>query len=73
MAGMTPLGAKIDSTPAGQQYVLPGAERATPAQIARRRAAEPLRASKPQQPCDHGLFSDDARQTDLIDAVRRHR
>lgn len=24
-----------------------------------------------QKPCDAGLFSDDAKQTDLIDAIRR--
>lgn len=33
----------------------------------RRRAAAPLKPAKPQAPCDVGLFSDDARQIDLVD------
>ena len=61
----------IDNTTAGQQYVLPGAEKAGDAAIARQRAAKPLRARVPQEPCDHGLFSDDALQTDLIAMASR--
>jgi hypothetical protein len=56
----------IDRTPAGLQFVLPGAEKVGDAAMARRRAAEPLRPRVPQQPCDHGLFGDGALQTDLI-------
>lgn len=41
------------------------------AEIARRRAAAPLKPAKPQQACDVGLFSDVATQTDLVDLVRK--
>jgi hypothetical protein len=55
----------IEKTHAGQQYVLNGAFRVSDGEIARRRANAPLRASKAQQSCDFGLFSDDARQLDI--------
>jgi len=61
----------IDRTPVGPQHVLPGAEKASDAIIARRAAAKPLRSHVPQQPCDIGLFSDDASQSDLFDLIRR--
>jgi hypothetical protein len=41
------------------------------AEIARRKAAAPLLASKPQQAADFGLFGDSAAQTDLVDMSRR--
>ena len=41
------------------------------AALARRRAAAPLKPAKPQQPCDVGLFSDVAAQTDLLDMARK--
>jgi hypothetical protein len=59
-----------DRTPVGDQHVLPGAERASGGALAKRKAAMPLRATSPQQPCDVGLFSDDAAQTDLVDLLR---
>jgi hypothetical protein len=59
----------IDRTQAGQQYVLPGADRASDATMARRAAEKPLQARVPQQPCDHGLFSDHARQLDICDLL----
>ena len=40
------------------------------AELARRQAAAPLRASKPQAPCDLGLFGDTAAQLDLVDQAR---
>jgi hypothetical protein len=61
----------IDHTPAGQQYVLPGAEMAGDAAMARRAADKPLRPRVPQRPCDIGLFSDDAAQADLLDVIGR--
>jgi hypothetical protein len=61
----------IDRTPAGQQYVLPGAEGASDAAMARRAADTPLRPRVPQQRCDHGLFSDDAAQVDLLHLIGR--
>jgi hypothetical protein len=67
----------IEKTAAGPQYVLAGASRAGDGEIARRRADAPLRASKAQQsvgartqqPCDLGLFSDDARQLHICDLL----
>jgi hypothetical protein len=35
-----------------------------------RAAAAPLKPSTPQEPCDVGLFSDGAAQTDLVDLCR---
>lgn len=35
-------------------------------ELSRKRASEPLRPSKPQEPCDVGLFSDNAAQLDLV-------
>jgi hypothetical protein len=61
----------IDLTPAGPQYVLRGAEPASDATLARRAAEKPLQARVPQQPCDIGLFSDDAAQPDLLHLIRR--
>jgi hypothetical protein len=53
--------------------VLRGAVRASDAAMARDGAQAPLRARVPQRPCDHGLFSDDRLQGDLIAmASRRH-
>jgi hypothetical protein len=66
LAGMAPLGAKIDHTAAGQQHVLPGAGRAADAAMTRRATQAPLRARVPQLPRDQRLFSDDRLQTDLI-------
>jgi hypothetical protein len=61
----------IEKTAAGPQYVLTGASRDGDGEIGRRRANAPLQASKAQQPCDHGLFSDDARQLDICDLLGR--
>jgi len=61
----------IDRTPAGPRHVLPGAEPASDATMARRAAAKPLRPLVPQQPCDIGLFSDDAAQADLLHLIGR--
>ena len=60
----------IDRTPIGDQHVLAGAEKATDAQIAQRRANAPLRPNRIQLPIG-GLFGDAHTQTDLIDAIRR--
>lgn len=48
------------------QAVLPGAERATDAAMAQRRADMPLKPKADQRPCDAGLFSDQANQQDLF-------
>jgi hypothetical protein len=36
-----------------------------------RRAGAPLRPGVPQAPCDHGLFSDQALQLDLVERARQ--
>jgi hypothetical protein len=60
-----------DRTPAGEQYELAGASKISKAEHAARLAAAPLRPRKAQAACDLGLFSDDARQADLVDLARR--
>lgn len=42
-----------------------------PAGLARHLAAQPLRPRKPQQPCDVGMFGDQAAQLDLVDMARK--
>lgn len=37
------------------------------ADLAKAKAAAPMRPAKPQRPCDVGLFSDEADQMDLIE------
>ena len=58
LAGMTPLGL-------ARPLAIDQAE------IARRTAIAPLKPKTAQRPCDFGLFSDDAKQTDLVDLARK--
>jgi hypothetical protein len=58
----------IDSTPAGPQHVIPGAERVGDGTLPQKRADAPMRRSVPQNP-PAGLFSDDARQLDMCDLL----
>ena len=60
----------IEQTAIGPQFVIPGAERASESAIAQRRAAMPLKASKPQKALDFGLFGDESAQLDLVDLAR---
>ncbi len=48
------------------QAVLPGAERASQADLAQRRANAPLKPKAIQRPCDAGLFSDSANQQEFF-------
>lgn len=57
LAGCTPLGLR----PIAQDQ----------AELAKRKAAAPLKPAKPQAACDVGLFSDDAAQSDLVDMARK--
>ncbi len=50
------------------QFDLPATEHRL-AELARLKAREPLRASKPQLPLDIGLFGDDSLQTDLVEML----
>lgn len=52
------------------QMELPRTEE-RPAELAKLKAAAPLKPGKPQRPCDHGLFSDAAAQIDLVDMIRK--
>lgn len=63
------LHCRLDRTPIGDQHVIPGAEKATDATMAQRRANAPLRPTRIQLPIG-GLFGDTHTQTDLIDAIR---
>jgi len=52
------------------QLVLPGAERISQKEEAERKAAKPLRSKAPQKD-PGGLFSDDSKQSDLVDMARK--
>ncbi|WP_213287600.1 LPD38 domain-containing protein [Bradyrhizobium sp. sGM-13] len=59
--------APIEKTEAGEQTVLPGAEKIGIGEQAQRKANERLKPTKPQKPADEGLFGDEKDQTDLLD------
>jgi hypothetical protein len=56
-----------ERTEVGQQYVIPGTERISDAELAKQRAEQPLKPKAKQKPADEGLFSDESMQTDLVD------
>ena len=58
-----PFRAKTESTTAGEQHVIPGAEKISGAEVAKRKAGQPLKPQVAQKPADHGLFSDESKQT----------
>ena len=73
--GATPRAEEVEpTTEAGAdgkpQTVLPGAERISDASLAQRRADAPLKPKADQKAADIGLFSDDSKQTDLLDMVK---
>jgi hypothetical protein len=53
------------------QFVLPGTEQVSSAELAKRRAAERLKPKVAQRPTDEGLFGDESQQTDLADLTRK--
>lgn len=58
----------FDDGPDGkQQTVLPGAERVSLGDVAKRQALAPLKPKTAQRACDVGLFSDEANQLDLCE------
>lgn len=64
----------FDDGPDGaRQCVLPGAERASLSDVAKRRAMAPLKPKTAQRPCDVGLFSDEADQLDLCEMFTSQR
>jgi hypothetical protein len=62
-----PSRTKTESTSAGEQHVIPGAEKTSAAEVAKRKARQPLKPQVAQKPADHGLFSDESKQIDFID------
>jgi hypothetical protein len=64
-----PPGGQPERTGVGEQHVIPGAERISDAELAKRRAEQPLKPKAKQKPAEEGLFSDESKQTDLIDQL----
>jgi hypothetical protein len=62
---------KAESTSAGEQHVIPGAEKISDAEVAKRKAAEPMKPKVGQKPADEDLFGDLAYQTDLVDLAAK--
>ena len=50
-----------------QINLIPGAEKISGAEVAKRKAGQPLKPRVAQKPADHGLFSDESKQIDFID------
>jgi hypothetical protein len=57
---------KTENTTAGEQHVI-GAEKISGAEVAKRKARQPLKPQVAQKPADHDLFSDESKQIDFID------
>lgn len=70
LAGTTPLGINSNVVPFPRLLQPIGRDEV---EIAKRKTAEPIRPKAPQHPCDLGLFSDSAKQLDLIDVLRGKR
>ena len=70
-AATDPSGTKTESTSAGEQHVIPGAEEVSDAEVAKRKAREPLKPKVGQKPADEGLFGDWADQTDFVDLAAK--
>jgi hypothetical protein len=58
---------RTDQTAAGEQHLIPGAERILSAEFARRRAVEPLKQKAKQKPSDQAMFLDGSMKIDFID------
>lgn len=60
-----------DKTEAGEQTVLPGAEKIGDGELAQRKTDTGLKPKVAQKPADIGLFGDEKDQTDLLDRVEK--
>lgn len=61
----------IEKTPAGEQAVIPGAEKISDKALAERNMQKPLQATVPQNKDIGGIFDTDAhKQTDLMDTLK---
>ena len=68
---MTEFATPTEITPEGEQTVAPGIAPITLADRLALRAAAPMQPTRPQKPCDHGLFDEVRRnQLDLIEVLR---
>jgi hypothetical protein len=66
-----PLSQPVESGAEGKpQLVIPGAERISDAELAKRRSEQPLKPKAEQKPARRGLFSEGHKQTDLVDQAR---
>ena len=54
---------------AGEQHVLAGTEKISDAELAKRRGEPPLKPKTAQKPADENLFSEQNKQTDLVDQL----
>jgi hypothetical protein len=68
-----PSRTKTESTSAGEQHVIPVAEKISDAEVAKRKARESLKPKVRQKPADEGLFGDEANQTDLVELAGRQK
>lgn len=59
----------VERTAAGEQAVLPGADKIADAELAQRKTDEPLKPKVAQKEVG-GLFGDESKQTDLIDLAK---
>ena len=59
--------AQTEITRAGEQHVIPGAEKISGAEVAKHKVGQPLKPQVAQKPADHGPFSDERWQIDFID------
>jgi hypothetical protein len=66
-----PPGGEPERPGTGEQHVIPGTEKISYAEVAKRKVEEPLRPKAEQKPADEGLFGDGANQTDLVDLAGR--
>lgn len=57
---------RVDKTEAGDQNVLPGAERISDRQLAERKMEGKKRSTKEQKPMDVGMFGDESKQQTLF-------
>ena len=69
---MTEFATLTEIAPEGEQTVVPGIAPITLADRLALRAAAPMEPTRPQKPCDHGLFDVERRkQIDWIDEARK--
>lgn len=62
---------RVEKTSAGEQAVIPGAERISDKQLAERKMEQPLQAKKPQKRMDEGLFAEPDRQMVMFSRAKK--